>query len=141
MSLMQRGVGAALNRMPKIIKPTQHAVINYALAGTFVAAGAVLWGKHRRAALSAFLCGGALAANNMITDYPGGLFRLINYETHGQITAGLAGMAASLPHLMGFSKDREGRFFNLQATLVTAATALTDFRQQPRAARRVRAAA
>lgn len=134
MSLMQRGLGAALNRLPKVINPTQHAIIDYALAATFFTAGAVLFKRHRRAGISAFLCGGAATVNSIITDYPGGLFQLINFETHGQVDAGLAGMTAAMPRLMGFGSDRESWFFDVQATIETAATALTDFHAYERPA-------
>ena len=130
MPITQRILGAALGRLPKFISPAQHALIDYAVAATFLAAGAALWKRHRRAGISAFLCGGAAAINGIITDYPGGLFPVIDFETHGQVDASLAGITVALPRLMGFSSDRQSRFFDLQATLATATSALTDYGQE-----------
>ena len=129
MPITQRILGAALGRLPKFISPAQHAFIDYAMAATFLAAGAALWKRHRRAGISAFLCGSAAAVNGIITDYPGGLFPMIDFETHGQVDASLAGITIALPRLMGFSSDRQSRFFDLEATLQTAAATLTDYGQ------------
>ena len=131
MPVVQKSVGFIANRLPKVISPTQHAWIDYAVATAFFAAGSALWTRHRRAALTSFLCGAATAASSVITEYPGGLFRLINFETHGQLDAGLAGMTALIPRLMGFDGDRENWFFELQGAVETAANALTDFRRIP----------
>jgi len=130
MPITQRILGAALGRLPKFINPAQHAFIDYATAATFLAAGAALWNHHRRASVCAFLCGSATAVNGIITDYPGGLFPLIDYETHGQVDASLAGITVALPRLMGFGDDRQSRFFDLQASLETAAAVLTDYRRE-----------
>ncbi len=129
MPITQRILGAALGRLPKFISPAQHAFIDYAMAATFLAAGAALWKRHRRAGISAFLCGSAAAVNGIITDYPGGMFPVIDFETHGQVDASLAGITIALPRLMGFGSERQSRFFDLAATLQTAAATLTEYRQ------------
>ena len=67
MPLLQRMVSAAAGRMPKTITPSTHALIDYAMAGSFLLAGAVYWRRNKRAAMSAFVCGGVAAAAEVST--------------------------------------------------------------------------
>ncbi len=125
--LMQKGLAAMSNRMPKVINPRTHAVIDYVVAGTFFAVGALYWGRNKRAAISSIICGAATTINSMLTDYPGGVWKVMSYHNHGRIDAGLAGITATMPSLMQFSDDHEARFFEVQALAETAVTAMTDF--------------
>jgi hypothetical protein len=127
MSLIQTGMNMMSNRMPKVINPKTHAIIDYAVAGTFLAMGALYWRRNKRAAISAFVCGGATAMSSMLTDYPGGVWRKMSYRTHGKIDAGLVGATGSMPNLMGFADENEARFFKVQAIAEAAVTAMTDF--------------
>jgi len=127
MPLLQSGVSMLVDRMPKMIDPKTHAALDYAMAGTFMAAGALFWRRHRRAALGSFLCGAAVVTNSLLTDYPGGVWKAIDFDTHGKIDAGLAGICASIPKAMFFPKDRESSFFLAAGIAETAVTALTDF--------------
>lgn len=126
--LMQKGVSMVVDRMPKVISPKTHAIIDHLMSVTFVTMGVLFWKRGaRRAAISSFICGGAAAANATFTNYPGGLWKVMSFETHGKIDAGLAGMTTALPNLMYFSDDPEARFFHVQGIAETAVTALTDF--------------
>ncbi len=127
MALLESGVRFAAGRMPKLITPTTHAVLDYVVAGIFLAMGARLWKRNRRAAVGSLVCGGATALNAMVTDYPGGVVRAIDYNTHGRIDAGLAAMTASAPRLLGFANEDEARFFNVQALTETVITTLTAY--------------
>jgi hypothetical protein len=127
MPFLESGVRFAAGRMPKIIKPGTHSVLDYAVAGIFLAMGAKLWKRNRRAAVGSLLCGGATALNAMVTDYPGGVIHAIDYRTHGRVDAGLAALTASAPRLLGFSDDDEARFFSFQALAETVVTSLTDY--------------
>lgn len=127
MPLWHTGAKLAARNMPKIVNPTTHAVLDYAVAGAFLFAAARLWNRHRRAAVGSLLCGGAAAANAMFTDYPGGVFRVMSYRTHGRIDAVIAGLTASAPQLMGFSSEAEARFFSAQALSETVIAGLSDF--------------
>jgi hypothetical protein len=115
------------DRMPKMIGPKTHAIIDYAMAATFFTAGALFWRRHKRAALSSFICGAAVTANSLVTDYPGGVWKRISFDTHGKIDAGLAGITATMPSAMFFRDDAESRFFLATGVAETAVTALTDF--------------
>ena len=113
--------------MPKVIKPTLHSLLDYAVAGTFLMVAAAFWPRNRRAAIGSALCAGAVVANNIFTDYPGGVAKVMNYKSHGRIDAGLAGITATLPRLMGFADEPEAKFFGRQALVEITINSLTDF--------------
>ena len=127
MSLVQTGMNMASKRLPKVINPTVHAVIDYAMAASFFAMGAFFWSRNKKAAISSMICGGAAALNSVLTDYPGGVWKVMSFETHGKIDAGLVGATGSMPRLMGFDDDAEARFFQVKAIAEAAVTAMTDF--------------
>lgn len=130
MAVWQKGVKMALGKMPKMIDPTTHAVLDYAVAGSFLIMGIVCWKRNKRAAIGSLLCGGAAAANIMFTDYPGsGSRKPISYNVHGHIDTGIAGMAAAMPRLLSFEDKKEAKFFEIEAISNTAIAALTDFDQ------------
>ena len=115
------------NKMPKVINPTAHAIIDYATAATFFAMAAFFWRRNKRAAISSLVCGSAETITSLLTDYPGGVAREISFETHGKIDFGLAGLVANMPAMMRFSDEPESRFFTLQGMTLAAVTGLTDF--------------
>jgi hypothetical protein len=126
MALINSAIGVATKRMPKAITPKGHAVIDYITLGAFIVTGALYWRRHKRAALSAFICGGAELALSLLTDYPGGVKKVISFPTHCKVDIGLAAMTAAMPEFMGFEDDREKRFFLAQSAGITVATNLTD---------------
>jgi hypothetical protein len=126
MALINSAIGVATKRMPKAITPKGHAVIDYITLGAFIVTGALYWRRHKRAALSAFICGGAELALSLLTDYPGGVKKVISFPTHCKVDIGLAAMTAAMPEVMGFKDDREKRFFLAQSAGITVATNLTD---------------
>ena len=127
MALMQRGVAFAASRMPKRITPRVHAALDYAIAGSFLLAGAIFWRRNRRAALGALVCGGATAAVSLLTDYSGCDDKPISYPMHGQIEAGLIAMTAAIPRLTRIEDEPQAKFFSRQALAKTAITGMTDF--------------
>jgi len=127
MPLLHQGAKFAARRMPKVINPTTHAVLDYVVAGSFLLKAARLWKRHRRAAAASLLCGGAALTNALVTDYPGGVFRKLSYRTHGRNDSAIAGFTAAAPRLLGFADDRESRFFSAEALAETVITGLTDF--------------
>jgi hypothetical protein len=127
MPFSQMATSAVANRLPKVIGPKAHAVIDYAMAGTMIAMGAFFWRNNKRAALGAMLCGAATAATSMLTDYPVGVKRVIGFETHGKIDAGLAGLTATMPNFLAFSDEEEAKFFRGAALAETVVAGLTDF--------------
>ncbi len=127
MALLQKGIEIAAGRLPKVITPKTHAAIDYAVVGSFFLMGALFWRRNRRAAIGAAFCGAAFAANNLLTDYPGGASPLLSYKSHGRIDATLAGVTAALPRVLKISDHPQATFFDAQALAETCITALTDF--------------
>jgi hypothetical protein len=127
MPLMERGVQVVAERLPKVIPPKVHAIIDYAVAGSFFVIGALAWKNNKKAAIASFVCGGAELGTAMMTDYPGGVAKLISFPTHGKIDAGFSGVIGSMPNLMGFSDEWPAWFFRGQGMGMAAVVGLTDF--------------
>ena len=127
MAILQTSAKVLTKRLPKVISPTAHAVIDYVSAATFFAVGALYFRRNKRAAISAIICGAAETVTSLLTDYPGGVADMISFPSHGKIDVGLAAMTAALPEFMDFSDERENALFRNQALVKTIATGLTDF--------------
>lgn len=130
MPLLHKGAKFAAKKMPKVISPTTHAVLDYAFAAGFLLKAALIWNRHRRAAVGSLICGGAVLANAMLTDYPGGVLRKISYRTHGRNDSAISGFTASAPGLLGFSKVNDARFFTVSALAETVIVGLTDYEEE-----------
>lgn len=104
----------------------------------------LFWQRSKRAALAALICGATELAVVLLTDYPGGVKRVISFRTHGEIDLGLAAMTATMPEFLAFEDESERKFFLAQGALITAATELTQFPEKPQRAekglKRVKAA-
>ncbi|HZD06812.1 MAG TPA: hypothetical protein VE176_01115, partial [Candidatus Limnocylindrales bacterium] len=100
MPLLDQAAKWTTNKMPKVITPKAHAIIDYAMAASFFGMAAFFWRRNKRAAVSALICGAAETITALCTDYPGGVVKEISYETHGTIDFGLSGMVASLPDML-----------------------------------------
>jgi hypothetical protein len=132
MPLVNKAVESVANRLPKIISPKAHAVIDYITVGTFVLMGALFWKNSKRAAIAAWCCGAAEATNALLTDFPGGVTDVISFETHGKIDAAMAGTVATLPNLLGFSGEPEAKHFRMEGAMIGAVTGMTKFRTEDR---------
>jgi hypothetical protein len=127
MPLTDMATRAVADRLPKVIKPKAHAVLDYAVAGAMFTLGAFFWKRNKRAAIGAMLCGGATVATSLLTDYPGGVKPFISFETHGKIDAGMAGLTATMPTFLAFGDEDEAKYFRGAALAETIITGLTDF--------------
>ncbi len=127
MGLVEQGVKAVTGQAPKVVSPTVHAVLDYAIAGSMFLAGVMLWRRHRRAAIASIACGAAETALALLTDYPGGVKPVISYRHHGFADAGLATLIGSIPMAMHFAGDEEARWFRAQAMAIAAVSSVTDF--------------
>jgi hypothetical protein len=127
MALWEKGMRIAVGKMPKLIDPTTHAVLDYAVAGSFLLTGILFWKRNKRAAFSSLFCAGAAAANILFTDYRGTSQKPISYQTHRHLDTGITGMTAALPRLLRFEDEPEARFFEVEALANTVIMGLTDF--------------
>ena len=128
MPIVQKGVAAMSDRLPKVISPKAHAIADYVALGALVVTGALLWNRNRRASIAALSCAGAEAANTLLTDFPGGIGKLISFPTHGKIDMGLAATCSALPNFMGFNDEPEAKFFRIMGLNITTIGALTNFK-------------
>lgn len=132
MALVQQAVGLMTKKLPKMISPRTHAIIDYAMLGTFILMGALFWKKNKKASIAAFSCAAAEATTVLLTGFPGGVTDVISFETHGRIDCTIAGATAALPNTLGFSDDPEARFFRIQALALGAVTGMTEFTPEQR---------
>lgn len=117
--------------LPRMISPKAHAVLDYVSIGAFFAASSWFWKHNTRAAIAAMICGSAELAISLLTDYPGGAKRMIDFGTRREIDLGLAAMTATMPEFLAFKDEPEKRFFLAQGMLISAATELSQFPEQP----------
>ena len=109
------------------ISPAAHAVLDYAVAATFFGVGAWLMRRHRAAASLAFANGAMVAGMSMLTDYPGGIVRVLPFRGHRTGDVLQAAFAGLGPVLFGFAGDEEARFFYAQAASEVGVIAATDW--------------
>jgi hypothetical protein len=134
MTVLPGMADAVTRRLPKMVSPRGHAIADYITIGVFAVAGSLFWRSNKKAAMGAFLCGGAELALSLLTDYPGGVAGIIPFPAHGKMDVGLAAVTATMPELLNF---REGRgFFLAQAGAITASANMTRFRIVNRPTRR-----
>jgi len=127
--------------IPRMVTPKAHAVIDYASVGLFLGGAAWFWRRNRRAAVASLICGGAELSTMLLTDYPGGVKKLISFRAHREVDYGLAAMVATMPGSLALKRRDEKKFFRVQGALITLLGELTQSRAVPAPARRVRARA
>ena len=138
MALLQKGVAAVIRRMPKMISPGGHAVADYANAGIFALMGMLFWRKNPKAAVAAFAAAIAEAGTALVTDYPGGMVRVIDFSTHETVHMGLSAALFAIPSMLRFDDAAEAKYFRLMGLNLTAVAGLTDFGEAvPRQKRQV----
>ncbi len=127
MPLLEKGVRAVADRMPKVITPGIHAIIDYGVAASFLAIGIKsILDDQKKAGISAIIVAGAELALNLMTDYPGGVAEVIDLPTHIKIDYGMSGLVGSMPNLMGFTDEWQSWFFRSQGMAIAATASLTE---------------
>jgi len=127
MNIIQQFSGLAMDKLPKVISPKGHAIADYMVAaGAFVAAIAFFKAGRKSAGVGALIAGAVEVLNPMITDFPGGVFKVIDFPTHGRIDMGANSMVAGMPQVLGLH-DGESKFFYIHAGVGMAVTAMTDY--------------
>jgi hypothetical protein len=127
MALAETATRKVTERMPKVFDAKSHAVMDYIATGAFFVMAAMFWERNKRAAIGAAACGGVVLATSMLTNYPGGVKKVISFQTHGRIDAGLAGLTASIPNFLAFTGEPEAKYFRGAALAESVITGLTDF--------------
>jgi hypothetical protein len=114
-------------RVPKVIDQRIHAVLDYTTAATLVGMGVKLRHQHPRASMFALVNAATIVAASMLTNYPGGVFKKMSFQTHGVMDVMQATMMAVGPALLGFGRDREAQLFYAQAAMEAGVVAATDW--------------
>ncbi|MFB3812896.1 MAG: hypothetical protein ACE14L_02200 [Terriglobales bacterium] len=129
MPLMEKGVRAVADRMPKVITPKVHTIIDYGVAAAFLAVAIKsLKSGSKKAGISAIIVAASELALIMMTDMPGGIARVVDLETHLKIDYGISGLVGSMPNAMGFSDEWQSWFFRSQGMSIAAVASLTSTR-------------
>lgn len=124
---VSEALAGVIEDRPKPITPGVHAILDYGVAATYLTVGMRLMSRHRTAAALAFVNGALVLGLSMLTDYPGGVWRVISFKSHGVADAMQAGLAAAGPALLGFAGDPEATFFYGQAASEVGVIAATDW--------------
>ena len=142
MALIDTGVRTIAGKLPKVISPKTHGILDYATIGSFFVMGAVLMKNHKRAGIGSLICGAAQLTTVLLTERPIGVANVLSLPTHGKIDAGLSAAVGSMPNLLGFGDEWPAVFFRSEALNIAAVTGLTDFEDErgERRNRRYRAA-
>lgn len=114
-------------RLPKVLTPEVHGLIDYAHAAFFLCAGIYFWKRNRAAALASLATGSLIAGEALFTDYPFGLSPAISFETHGKLDAALASASLMTPQLFGFGDTGAATLFRVNAIAEAAVIGLTDY--------------
>ncbi len=130
----------ATMRVPKFISPGWHAVADYATVGAYALAAVLSWRKTKRASVCAMIQGGMVLGASMLTDYPGGAWKVMSFKTHRAMDIAQAASAGVMPMALGFSGKPSGKFFEAQAAGETFFIRATDWDAMNRHRRGRRAA-
>ena len=125
MALFDIGMRTVSQRLPKVVSPKTHAIIDYASVGMFAVMGALVWKRHKRAAISSWFCGAQQLTLALLTDFPGGVAKVVSYDTHLKIDAGFAGIVGVAPNLTGFSDEWPSVFFRVHGMAIAAETGMS----------------
>lgn len=125
-------VKVAAKPLPRMISPRTQAILDYILVGSFLGSAPWFWRRNKRAAVAALLCGTAKLAVCLLTDYPGGVRKVIRPHARREIDLGLAALVASMPEFLAFKDEPQKKFFLAQGALITAGSELTQYAERSR---------
>ena len=144
MPILNSVAKVAMKPVPRMLSPQAHSIADYVMVGSYLASAAWFWRRSKRAAVASLICGAAQLAVGLLTDYPGGISRIISFRTHRDIDLGLAAMAATMPEFLAFKDEPEKKFFLAQGALLSGIAEVTQFPERPQRAekgtRRLKAA-
>ncbi len=116
------------DKMPRVIDAKTHGIIDYIHATTNIVAGFMLRKRSRKASNAAFMLGGSVLANALMTDYPLGVFRLYSFKVHGVLDYGVAGLSAAMPEILGERRTSgPAQYFYGQGAGETLIAGMTDY--------------
>jgi hypothetical protein len=123
-------LSALQTKLPKVITPAAHSVIDYAHVAFFLTTGLVLWNKNRRASIAALGTGAFVLVQSLLTDYPGGVLPRISFKTHGRMDAGFASASTVIPRLLAFDQTPAAEIFHVNSVVEACVVGLTQFESE-----------
>ncbi len=115
------------DRVPKVISPKEHGMIDYAHATFFFSVALLCRKSNKPAALAAFGTGAFILVQSLLTDYPLGVKPIISFETHGKMDAGFASASWMIPKIFGFSGTKAAKIFEMNSVVEGSVVGMTDF--------------
>jgi hypothetical protein len=123
----ERPAAAAERSRRKILSPTIHGVLDYALALAFLVAPGVL-GVSDTAATLSYIIGVIYLGVSFLTKYPLGAIKVIPFPVHGVLESIMAACWIVMPWVFGFAADGAGRnFYVIAGVGLLVVALLTDY--------------
>ena len=114
------------NSMPRVLSSKTHSMIDYMHVATNLVA-ARFSGSTTRAVAGAFILGGSVLANSLMTAYELGVFRLYSFKVHGILDYAVAASSAAMPAIMGFTNKRQAKYFYAQGGGESLIAGISDY--------------
>ena len=127
MSLITENTKAGEIKIPKVVSPAAHGLIDYAHSAFFLGVGLLTWRSNRRAAWAALGTSGFILIQSLTTDYRYGAKPLISFETHGKMDAIFAATSWMAPTLFGFQGTAAARVFEANSLAESSVVGITDW--------------
>ena len=126
--LANTGVSQSLeHKLPKVISPGIHGLIDYGHAAFFLTVALACRKKNPAAAWAALGTCAFVLVGALFTDYPLGWKKVMSFRTHGKLDAGFAAMSPLVPSLLGFGGTTAARIFRANGLVEATVVGLTDF--------------
>ena len=114
-------------RLPKVISPTTHGIIDYCHSAFFATFAILCWKRNRPAAIAAAGTSALVLVQSLFTDYKPGVKRLLPFSVHGQLDGGFAAFSLAIPRTFGFAGTKSARVFQANALVEATVVGLTDW--------------
>ena len=115
------------NKLPKVISPTAHGVIDYAHAAFFFTVGLLCSRTNKRASWAAFATSGFILVQSLLTDYRLGAKPVIPFEIHGKMDSVFASSSWMVPLLLGFRGTAAAKIFEMNSLAEASVVGMTDW--------------
>ena len=130
MSLATAALGQVEKRLPKVIDARTHGIIDYCQAAFFFGLAIFCARRNRRAATAALATGAFILAESLLTDYPLGSAKVLSFEAHGKMDAGMAASSFMVPKWFGFSGTAEAQVFKMNGFVEGMVAGMTDWNSE-----------
>ncbi|MBV8632530.1 MAG: hypothetical protein JOZ83_16500 [Silvibacterium sp.] len=127
MALMDQATETLKTRLPKVISPTTHGIIDYAHSAFFFTVGLLCSRSNKRAAAAAFATSGFILVQSLLTDYRFGMKPVIPFAAHGKMDSVFASSSWMLPLVFGFRGTKAAKIFEANSLAEASVVGMTDW--------------